>query len=103
MLAIRLSLLPKLTSGPVLIIVNGVSIRGIESETMTGLQYDKAATEQLEAIYKTPDVAGQRARTGIRGQDFASSTQSLARRAYLASLFALLKALTASDEFFERS
>lgn len=63
MLAIRLSLLPKLTLGPVLIIVNGVSTRGIESETMTGLQYDKAATEQLEAIYKTPDVAGQRART----------------------------------------
>ncbi|MFN8831180.1 MAG: methyltransferase domain-containing protein [Labrys sp. (in: a-proteobacteria)] len=30
---------------------------------MSNLQYDEAATEQLEAIYRGPDVVGQRART----------------------------------------
>lgn len=30
---------------------------------MTGLNYDTAATEQLEAIYRGPDIVGQRAQT----------------------------------------
>lgn len=30
---------------------------------MTKLQYDEAATEQLEAIYRGPDIVGQRAQT----------------------------------------